>query len=40
MKELFYILTGPFIQASTREKLFTILYTFAVLLTCILASAI
>lgn len=40
MKELFYILTGPFIQASSREKLFTILYTFAVLLICILASAI
>ena len=40
MKELFHILTGPFIQASHREKLFIILYTLAVLLTCILASAI
>lgn len=40
MKKLFNILTEPFIQASSREKLFTILYTFAVLLICILASAI
>lgn len=40
MKKLFNILTEPFIQASSREKLFTILYTFAILLICILASAI
>lgn len=40
MKELFNIITGPFIQASSREKLLTILYTLAILLICILASAI
>lgn len=40
MKKLFYVLTGPFIQASSREKLFTGLYTFAMLLIFILASAI
>lgn len=40
MKKLFDILTGPFTKASSREKFFTILYTFAVLLIYILASAI
>lgn len=40
MKELFNIIAGPFIQASSREKLLTILYTLAILLICILASAI
>ena len=40
MKELFTIIAGPFIQASSREKQLTLVYTLTILLICILASAI
>lgn len=40
MKELFYILTEPFTKASSRDKQLTLVYTLAMLLIFILASAI
>lgn len=39
MKELFHIICDPWIQATKEQKLYTILFIIAVLLTCTLAEA-